>query len=163
MVIAARRLSRCRIRVFTAAILLIGISACAPPTTNTETDALASIADFNRQYLEAINTSDIDALAALTTDDHMMIASGGTPLTGKQALVDAMAGAFDRLTFSESWAPEETVVSGDLAFQRGTFVVLATPKAGGEASETVGNFLRIYRRQGDGRWLMVRDSFIADQ
>jgi uncharacterized protein (TIGR02246 family) len=150
------------LRHVTVAGLLIGLSACSSPTPNTEAEDMASIAEFNRQYLEAINTGDIDTLAALTTEDHMMISSGGTPLSGKQALVDAMTGAFERLSFSESWKPEETVVSGDLAYQRGTFIVIATPKSGGDASATVGNFLRIYRRQPDGRWLMVRDSFNSD-
>lgn len=148
--------------VIAVAALSIGLSACSPQAQDTEAIALASIEEFNRQYLEAINTGDIDALAALTTEDHMMISSGGTPLSGKQALVDAMTGAFERLTFSESWKPEETVISGDLAYQRGTFIVIATPKSGGAESATVGNFLRIYRRQDDGRWLMVRDSFNSD-
>jgi uncharacterized protein (TIGR02246 family) len=145
-----------------AAGLLAGVAGCSPSPASTEAADLASIAQFNRQYLDAINNADIDALAELTTEDHMMIASGGTPLSGKQALVDAMTGAFGRFEFEESWSPEETVVSGDLAYQRGTFVVIATPKSGGDASETVGNFLRIYRRQPDGRWFMVRDSFNSD-
>jgi len=139
--------------------MLTCLAACAPSATDTETEALASIAEFNRQYLAAINGGDIDALAALTTDDHMMISSGGTPLAGKEALVNAMTGAFERFDFDESWAPIETVVSGDLAYQRGTFVVNTMPKDGGDAASMTGNFLRIYRRQADGRWFMVRDNF----
>ena len=128
----------------------------------TEADDEAAIAEFNRQYLAAINGSDIDALARLTTGDHMMISSGRAPLAGKEALVNAMTRAFERFDFEESWAPEETVVSGDLAYQRGTFVVVAKPKAGGEGSRTTGNFMRIYRRQPDGAWRMVRDMFNSE-
>ncbi|HSC16085.1 MAG TPA: hypothetical protein VLI71_13265, partial [Gammaproteobacteria bacterium] len=43
----------------------------------------AAIAEFNRKYVKAINDGDIDTLASLTTDGHMMIMSGGPPLTGK--------------------------------------------------------------------------------
>lgn len=142
-----------------AAGVLVCLAACLARTESSEAEALAAIGEFNRQYLAAINGGDIDALAALTTDGHMMISSGGAPLVGKQALVDAMTGAFARFDFDESWAPEETVVAGDLAYQRGTFVVVAKPKDAGEPSRTTGNFLRIYRRQPDGRWLMVRDNF----
>jgi ketosteroid isomerase-like protein len=122
----------------------------------------AAIAEFNRRYLQAINDGDIDTLASLTTDGHMMISSGGAPLTGKKALVDAMTRAFQTTDFDESWAPEETVVSGDLAYQRGTFVVVAKPKAGGAESRITGNFLRIYRKIG-GAWFMVRDTFNSQQ
>jgi ketosteroid isomerase-like protein len=83
-------------------------------------------------------------------------------LVGKQALVDAMKRAFETTDFDESWSPEETVVSGDLAYQRGTFVVVSKPKAGGEESRVAGNFLRIYRKI-DGAWFMVRDSFNSQQ
>jgi ketosteroid isomerase-like protein len=122
----------------------------------------AAITEFNRKYLKAINDGDIDTLASLTTDGHMMIMSGGPPLTGKKALVDAMTRAFQTTDFDESWAPEETVVSGDLAYQRGTFIVIAKPKAGGAETRTTGNFLRIYRKIG-GAWFMVRDTFNSQQ
>ena len=150
------------------ATVLLAVLLAAPfaerasaQTASTAADE-AAIAEFNRKYLKSINDGDIDALAALTTDGHMMISSGGPPLTGKQALVDAMTRAFQTTAFDESWAPEETVISGDLAYQRGTFVVVAKPKAGGQESRVTGNFLRIYRKIG-GAWFMVRDSFNSQQ
>jgi ketosteroid isomerase-like protein len=57
----------------------------------------------------------------------------------------------------------ETVIDGNLAYQRGSFTVIATPKAGGAARTTAGSFLRIYRRQPDGSWRMSRDMFNAEQ
>lgn len=167
---AARHTSHGPARLGAAGAALLGLgglaAGCAPATPGTQNanveQAEAAIADFNRQYLAAINEGDIDALAALTTDDHMMISSGGDPLVGKEALVGAMTGAFERFDFDESWTPEETVVAGDLAYQRGTFIVVANPKAGGDAARVTGNFLRIYRRQPDGAWLMVRDMHNSD-
>ena len=152
-------------RSVAAIALTLALSACmraAAPAGETQGQVEAAIADFNRQYLAAINNGDIDALAALTTEDHMMISSAGEPMHGKQALVDAMTRAFERFDFDESWTPLETVSAGDVAYQRGTFVVNATPKAGGEAVHMTGNFLRIYRRQPDGRWFMTRDNFNGD-
>ena len=154
-------------------VLLRGLSACvlgvslahsASAQTATEAHAAdeGAIAEFNRRYLDAINDGDIVTLASLTTEGHMMISSGGAPLVGKKALVDAMTRAFQTTDFDESWAPQETVVSGDLAYQRGTFVVVAKPKAGGAESRVTGNFLRIYRRI-DGAWFMVRDTFNSQQ
>jgi len=50
-------------------------------------------------------------------------------------------------------------VDGNLAYQRGTFTVDATPRAGGNTTKSSGNFLRIYRRQPNGEWRMTRDMF----
>ncbi len=151
---------------FVAALLVSMLAATAAEHASAQAASTAAdeaaIAEFNRRYVKAINDGDIDTLASLTTEGHMMIASGGPPLTGKRALVDAMTRAFQTTEFDESWTPEETVVSGDLAYQRGTFVVVAKRKAGGTESRTTGNFLRIYRKI-DGAWFMVRDSFNAQQ
>jgi ketosteroid isomerase-like protein len=129
--------------------------------SSTATADEAAIADYNRKYLKAINDGDIGMLASLTTEDHWVIASGGPggpPLVGKNSLVDSMARTFQNVDLDESWAVEETVVSGDLAYQRGTFVIVATPKAGGEQSRTTGNFLHVYRKIA-GNWFMVRDAW----
>jgi ketosteroid isomerase-like protein len=145
-----------------AAVLAAPFAERAGAQTASAAADEAAIAEFNRKYVKAINDGDIDTLASLTTEGHMMIMSGGPPLTGKKALVDAMTRAFQTTDFDESWAPEETVVSGDLAYQRGTFIVVAKPKAGGAETRTTGNFLRIYRKIG-GAWFMVRDSFNSQQ
>jgi ketosteroid isomerase-like protein len=149
-------------RILSTALLASLLAASFTATAVAQSADEAAIAEFNRRYLKAINDGDIDTLASLTTDGHMMIMSGGPPLTGKKALVDAMTRAFQTTDFDESWEPQETVVSGDLAYQRGTFVVVSKPKAGGEPSRVTGNFLRIYRKI-DGAWFMVRDSFNSQQ
>jgi ketosteroid isomerase-like protein len=147
--------------------LLASCASAQPPATSSAPDApgaadIAALDEFDRQYLEAINDGDIDTLARLTTDDHMMISSGRPPLAGKQALVDAMTRAFAAFDIDETWSVEETMVSGDLAYRRGTFAVVAAPKAGGNASRTTGSFVRIYRRLPGRAWYMVRDVLASD-
>jgi ketosteroid isomerase-like protein len=151
-------------RVIAASILTALLGGCAATHSSPDTAAdLAAIADFNRRYLQAINDDDIEALSALTTEEHMMLMPNRPPLIGKAANVDAMRRAFAQFDFDESWTPEETEVGGDWAWQRGTFRVTATPKSGGDGSTITGKFLRIYRRQPDGSWRMIRDMFNSDQ
>ena len=135
-------------------------------TTHTKTSSLAAdeaaIAAFNKSYLKAINDGDAAALGSLTTEGHIMVAPGRPPLVGKAANIAANGRAYEQFKIDETWSPQETVVSGDLAYQRGTFTVAATPKAGGEARATHGNFLRIYRREPDGSWRMTVDTFNSE-
>lgn len=156
--------ARPALRAWRLACLAAALAGCSPASAPSSPAAdEAAIAEFNRLYLQAINDGDIDALAGLTTEGHMMIGAGRPPLVGKQALVDTMARAFETFEIEESWTPEETIISGDLAYQRGAYVVEATPKAGGDTSRTTGGFVRIYARQPDGAWFMIRDVLTSDQ
>jgi ketosteroid isomerase-like protein len=159
-----RLLRKC---VAAAAILAVAASltACETPRAKKPSTAQdeAAIMEFNQRYLKAINDGDSATLASLTTPEHIMIAPGRPPLIGKEANDAANARAAEMFKIHETWAPAETFISGDLAYQRGSFTVAATPKAGGAARHTSGTFLRIYKRQPDGSWRMVRDMFNSDQ
>jgi ketosteroid isomerase-like protein len=139
-----------------AALLAAG---CTSETQPSYADDLAAITGFNERYLEAINTEDIAALSALTTDGHVMLPPNQEPVVGKAANDAMNGGAFERYEFSETWRPVETVIDGDLAFQRGTFTTIATPRREGDRLEVSGSFLRIYQRQANGEWRMTRDMF----
>src|SRR5262245_53649940 len=155
--------SRIVAAVLCAALVSAGISAAqskpaaaARPTLEQD---LAAITEFNRKYLKAINDGDIATLSNLTDDGHIMITPGRPPMIGKAANDAAMTRVFQQSKIDETWTPIETVVSGDLAYQRGTYTVAATPKAGGNTTRTAGHFLRIYQRQPNGEWRMTHDTF----
>jgi ketosteroid isomerase-like protein len=148
-----------------AVALVVPLMSCATGTGGAPSKAAdeAAIAEFNKRYLGAINDGDIATLSSLTTEEHIMIAPGRPPTVGKKANDEANGRAFTMFEIDETWTPQETVIDGNLAYQRGTFTVEATPKAGGNKSRTTGTFLRIYRRQPDGSWRMTRDMFNSDQ
>jgi ketosteroid isomerase-like protein len=140
---------------------LAGCQRGAAPRPSLAED-LAAITAFNAKYLGSINAEDIETLSALTDEGHIMLAPNRAPIVGKAANDAVNGAAFERFDFDESWTPEETVIDGDLAYQRGKFTTAATPKAGGEKRVVSGAYLRIYRRQPDGQWRMTRDMFNSD-
>jgi len=142
----------------------IALTSCSPQGDSATTleEDLDAIAEFNQRYLQSINDGDIETLSSLTTDRHMMILPNRLPIIGKAANDAANARVFELFDIDETWTPEETVVAGAWAYQRGTFSVTATPKAGGDTRVTTGHFLRIYERQNDGSWRMTRDMFNSD-
>ncbi|HET7924399.1 MAG TPA: nuclear transport factor 2 family protein [Rhodanobacteraceae bacterium] len=143
--------------VATLAVLLA--AGCSTETQPSFADDLAAITGFNERYLAAINNEDIAALSALTTDGHVMLVPNSEPVVGKASNDALNGGAFERYEFSETWQPVETVIDGDLAFQRGTFTTIATPRGDGDRLEVSGSFMRIYQRQANGEWRMTRDMF----
>jgi ketosteroid isomerase-like protein len=149
----------------TTVCVALALASCCTTRIQSRSSAadIAAITAFNALYLKAINAGDIATLSSLTDEDHIMVAPNRPPVVGKAANDAANARGFQQFNIDETWVPLETVVDGNLAYQRGTFTVVASPKAGGASRTTHGNFLRIYRRQPDGSWRMSRDMFSSDQ
>jgi ketosteroid isomerase-like protein len=147
------------VRILTIAGIAMLAAGCGQPQRPSYDEDVAAITAFNARYVGAINDGDVATLRSLTTDGHIMLMPGREPLIGKQANDEANARVAERFDIDETWDPIETVIDGDLAFQRGTFVVIATPKGGGDRNEVGGNFMRIYQRQPTGEWRMTRDMF----
>jgi ketosteroid isomerase-like protein len=146
-------------RAFCCAGLALLASACGQPQQPSYQEDLAAITAFNARYLGSINDEDIGTLSSLTTEGHVILIPNREPIVGKAANDAANRSAFERYTFDETWTPIETVIDRDLAFQRGTFTTIATPRGDGQRVEVSGSFLRIYQRQANGEWRMTRDMF----
>lgn len=150
--------------ILALSVLSLGLAACAStPASHSRAQDLAGIDAFNQRYLKAINDGDANTLIAMTVDDHIMMMPNQPIVSGKARLDAGSRRMAEQFNVHETWQPLETVIDGRLAYQRGTFSTTITPKAGGPARTTDGKFLRIYRRQQDGSWTMVIDSFSGDK
>jgi uncharacterized protein (TIGR02246 family) len=139
--------------------LLAGCSAL--PTRSDSVDAdLKAIEETNAKTLQALNTNDLELMNSLVAADHIMMIPNRPEIVGRAAIVASNKNLVETWTNVEIWHPAETVVSGDLAYQRGTFDITLTPKKeGARPIRSVGKYIHIYQRQRDGRWLMTRDIF----
>lgn len=59
-------------------------------------------------------------------------------------------------------AIEEMRVSGDYAFERGTYRDSMRPRSGGDTIRTSGKIMRILQRQPDGSWKIHRGMSTMD-
>jgi ketosteroid isomerase-like protein len=149
---------------FVVVLIAIAGTGCATTAgtghkTPSKAEDLAALADYNKRYLKSINDGDIATLSALTSNEHTMIPPGRAPIEGKAANDAANGNAFKNNKFDEHWYPVDSGVSGDLAYERGTYTTDVFPNTGGEKRTVSGNYLRIYRRQADGKWKMIYDTF----
>jgi len=154
-----------RYKIALAAVaVLVGTAGCTtPPTQASHAKDLAAIEAFNKRYLGAINDGDANTLIALTVPDHLMMIPGQPIIQGKERLDAGSRRMAEQFNIRETWSPIDTVIDGSLAYTRGTFSTTITPKSGGPARTTDGKFLRIYRKQPDGSWTMLIDSFSGDK
>lgn len=121
-----------------------------------------AIEDYNRRLADATNRGDLAALAQLIARDHVTLAPDQPPVIGRDACLAIMSDVLGRFSVTEEHGPTRTEVDSMLAYQRGDFTVTLVPRIGGETVVRSGKYLRIYRRQADGAWMMVVDSFSAN-
>lgn len=128
------------------------------PSLKSESD-VQSVKNAINEWRNAVNTGDIERLLKVASDDLEMIPPGEQPLTGSDAH-QFLRGFVEQFNAQlKPFANEEIVVSGDWAFQRYTYELTLTPKAGGDSVVEAGHGIHMFRRHGDGSWRLVKDIF----
>jgi uncharacterized protein (TIGR02246 family) len=146
-------------RLISLVLIVATLTACerdAPGTAATLEADVAAIAAVNDRILAALNAGDWRRLNELTDDDYVAIING-RPIAGRERLEASNQSFLEQWQDEEQWLPDETVVEGDLAFQRGSFTMTLTPRQGaGEPRAVTGTYLHIYQREADGSWALAR-------
>lgn len=131
----------------------------------TRDDDLRAIEALNKQDVDAVLAGDVPAIVSQWTGDFVALSSRAT-IRGKAAnlaLIESSAeqmNAFEPVDYVVEF--EEITVSGDYAYEWGTYRGSVRPRAGGEATSYHGKLLRILQRQADGSWKMHRTMMTAD-
>lgn len=124
---------------------------------------LAALTRLRDEMTAADNRADAGAFVSSLSEDVVIIAPGMPLLVGRAACVAFVAQVL--ATYPQRRVEEtldEVHVSGDLAFDRGSFVTrIFDPELGHEVREC-GTALRVYRRGPDG-WKMARVMWHAEE
>jgi ketosteroid isomerase-like protein len=111
--------------------------------------ALVKLEDDFSKHVAAKAT--VDAFLSYLADDVRLFRTGAFPAVGRQAARAMLAARPGLLT----WQPTKAEVSrsGDLGYSYGIYESKASD---GKAVES-GNYLRIWKKQPDGKWKVVLD------
>lgn len=126
-----------------------------PAYAQTAADSTAIRRQAER-WVEAARQEDADALAALYTEDAIMLPPGAPPITGRDRIRSLFARQFARSEGTYEFQTYELVVTGDWAYRRGSYVATVDP-AQGDAVRLEDKFIDIWRRSPDGEWRIARD------
>jgi uncharacterized protein (TIGR02246 family) len=144
-------------------LLFALLVACAPPAppapsapaADTAADEMA-VRTINPAWFAAYAAGDADPIVALYHDDAVVIPPGAPAASGQAAIrefvVADIAGASAAGRTTTAGSSSDVGVSGDLAWESGTFTV--TDKSGAVVDS--GRFLTVFQRR-EGGWKIVRD------
>ena len=119
--------------------------------------------NLNDAWDEAYNAGDVDRLMSLYTDDAVRIPPNEPALIGKEAIQGNFQQSFDLFTKETDSVVVDRKIGGDLAFVRGTWKDIQTPKAGGESLNLNGSFVAINQKQPDGSWKIICEIWSNEQ
>jgi uncharacterized protein (TIGR02246 family) len=121
----------------------------------SELEALDRLRDA---HVAALNAGDLDAWVACFTPDAAQMPPNHPANIGTEAIGGWSGGMLAAFDAEFALSPEEVRPTGpDWAFERGTYSITLTPRAGGDPIRDVGKYITLYQRQGDSAWLMARD------
>jgi ketosteroid isomerase-like protein len=80
-------------------------------------------------------------------------------IVGRAAIQQYFKGGFDQVTTKATLTSEQfTFMGTDWAYDRGTYAITTTPKAGGNPTTQQYRYLTLLHREPDG-WKMKRDTY----
>lgn len=142
-------------------LLLFFTVSCNQSTTQEEkleADKTA-IQAVIKKYLDAVDALDVQTILSCMVEDHVEMPPNMQKLVGKQPYADYFATFikfFKTLKDKEmSFVPDEFVVSGDWAFQIGTYSAKFTLQDDSLIEES-GNYVWIFKKEADGSWKWAR-------
>jgi uncharacterized protein (TIGR02246 family) len=136
--------------------LVLMLSACQPGVDVVVRDGAADEAAVRKVLADVASTfdaGDYEGMLALYREDVIVSATGAPDVVGREAWREGLkqlpAGVKMKLRFDT----QEVEIAGDLAYERGTFVVSMPDPASGELQSLFdGRHMHIFKREADGSW-----------
>lgn len=155
------------VRVPIAALLLgfwLSLGGCSTPGQTAEENhetgqgaqAVERIRGLVRMWAADLNRGNTASAVSIYSPGVMYMPPGQPPLQGPDQVRQFLQKLFPAGKASLSYSSQETQVSGDLAYERGVFV-LTSGDAGTRGASRNGNLMRVFRRSEDGAWKVTRE------
>ena len=141
-----------KMRILTT-LICGAILALSSPAAAQMSDADAAIRAGSQKWAEAWNSADADALAALYSEDAVVMAPGSEPAEGRAAIKEHYAAGLKEAAGATNVIKTlEVMAAGDWAAEVGSFVANA---ADGSHLDH-GRYIALWKKV-DGKWMLYRD------
>ena len=147
---------RNRFRFLLAALPLLFASRAFFAQTSKTDPARASLEKQGAVFAEAFNRGDIAAVAAMYSEDAMILPPDGETVQGRPAIEALWKGTLDSGVKSIAFTVLDVHSSGDFAVEVGKADLKIQPANQPESSQTV-KYVVVWKREKGGVWKLFRD------
>ena len=151
-----------------APLSLIGsalwISSCGPaPAPDTRAADEAAIRALDEQWSSTAAKNDLEGTVAFYADDAVVLPPNAPIANDRKSIRESWAGLLGPNT-AVSWkvSKVEVAKSGELGYLYGTYQLSIRDPKGGPAINDTGKILEVWKKQADGKWKCVVDTYNSD-
>ena len=131
------------------------------PEQEFSQEAIDLVSRTIAELRDAVNAGDAARVYQITSDDFEIMAPGQQALSGASAR-EFLSGMVRQFRAElKPFTNEQIIVFGDWAFQRYTYELTLTPRAGGSASTQRGDGIHVFHRDTVGAWRLAKDVFTS--
>ena len=123
-------------------------------------NAEASIRRVGQEWAEHWNAGELEKLLAAYAEDAVYMPPHHGAVHGREAIREYLKGPMQHGVANLVYEVTYIKRSGGLAYDVGRYS-MTLPQDGG-ARQDRGKYLTVWKRQADGRWKIVADSFSSD-
>jgi uncharacterized protein (TIGR02246 family) len=139
-------------------------TSCGPSATSDSGAAdAAAIRALDEQWSATAAKNDLEGTVAFYADDAVLLPPNALIARDRKSIRDSWAGLLGPNT-AVSWkvSKVEVAKSGELGYLYGTYsLTIRDPKGGAPVSDT-GKLLEIWKKQADGKWKCIVDTYNSD-
>jgi uncharacterized protein (TIGR02246 family) len=150
-----------------ALALLVVITGCnsaqQQSAVDTRTADEAAIRKADADWVQAAATKQPDNWVAFYAEDAVVLPPNAKTATSKEEIRAAVAELLAMPGLSVTWQPTKVEVSksGDLAYLYGTYQLTANDASGKPITDR-GKNVEIWKKQADGNWKCIVDTWSSD-
>jgi ketosteroid isomerase-like protein len=152
-----------RIAQFALTVCCLVVCSCTPPAGPDTRAEEAAIRALDAQWSATAGKNDLDGTVAFYSDDAVLLPPNAPIAKDKRSIRESWAGLLGPNT-SVSWKPStiEVAKSGELGYLSGTYELSIKDPKGGPAIHDTGKILEVWKKQPDGKWKCVADTYNSD-
>jgi len=155
---------------FAAVLLILVVAAtvesnsgvkesAAPAEKPNASDVANAIAIIRDKWVRELHDKHLDQIVAHYAPDASFLSPSGGRFTGPTAIRGLFKTVMDTVTSELTLHSIVTESSGDLAYDSGDYAETLVPMKGGPDQHFQGDYLIVFKRQKDGKWLIVQHTW----
>ena len=150
-------------KAYLTAVAVLSLFGCAQPSERGEASEVDAVRAADAALQEAVAAKDLKTIVSFYADDAVLMPAAEPLVTGKSAIAAEWGHilAIPDMQNASKLVRVEASSANDLAYTMGTYQSQMMGEDGRQVTEP-GKWLSVWKKQPDGAWRIIIDTYNTD-